>query len=103
MNAALKSYREDSDPVISFLNEAFEENLLVKGEDAAATMTELYRVFFEWSKQNGVLRPLGKSRFGQRLEDLGYKTHRGSGGVRYRKGLKVGPNVWLGAAQGAKF
>lgn len=103
MNEALKSYREDSDPVISFLNEAVAEGLLIADKGASATMTELYRVFFEWSRQNGTQRPLGKSRFGQRLEDLGYKSSRGAGGVRYRKGLKLNPANWIGSAQGARY
>lgn len=95
MSQAVKDYREDSDPVLGFLNEALADGQLIAEETAEISMTDFYRMFSDWSRDNGVLRPMGKNKVGVRLENLGYVAHKGTGGVRVRLGLKRNPVAWL--------
>lgn len=92
MQDAVKEYREESDPVLSWLNEAVADTTVILAEDATATTTELYRLFANESKDNGIRFPVGKNKFSASLEKLGYPATRGAGGVRMRKGLKVNAN-----------
>lgn len=89
MIAAVKDYREDSDPVLSFLTEAENEGMIIIGEEQRVLSTEIYKIFVEWSRSNGVTHVLGRNKFGQRMEDLGYVSYRGDGGTRRRKGIGI--------------
>lgn len=99
ITAAVTAYRSESDPVYTFLAEAREENLLLFGEDLDIKATNLYNIYVEWSKANNLM-PLGQTRFGRRLTNLGYAAVQVSGGLRMRKGIGPNPhrsltgNVW---------
>lgn len=89
MRGEVTAYREDSDPVLAFVNEAIDEGILIPDVDGRATSTELYRLFATHSRDNGIQRPLGKNKFGSSMDKLGYEAVKGTGGVRYRTGLRV--------------
>lgn len=95
MRESVRSYKEDSDPVLGFINEALDEGTLLADPEARMTVTDLYSRFVSHSRDNGVTRVLGKQKFGQSLDALGYISIRGSGGVRYRIGLKSNSPDWL--------
>lgn len=89
MRGEVTAYREDSDPVLAFVNEAIDEGILIPDPEGRATSTELYRLFATHSRDNGIQRPLGKNKFGSSMDKLGYEAVKGTGGVRYRTGLRV--------------
>lgn len=95
MTKAVREYREDSDPVLGFVNEAIAEGSLIARDGAEISMTDFYRMFSEWSRDNGIQRPMGKNKVGVRLEALGYVARKGSKGIRVRVGLEANPNRWL--------
>ena len=95
MSTELQEYRDSLDPVNQWLAEGTEDGTLLVAEDKQMTATAAYTMFHEWSTANGNRFPMGKKKFGERMEVLGFPTHRGTGGVRYRKGLtKNVHNSW---------
>lgn len=83
----VEAYRDSLDPVLEFLTDAEADGTIVIGESQSIPVSALYGVFVEWSHSNGNRFPLGKKRFGERMDELGFKTHRGSGGSRSRLGI----------------
>lgn len=103
MRESVKAYKEDSDPVLGFINEALAEGTLVADPEAKMTTTDLYARFVAHSKDNGVMHMLGKNKFSMSLEALGYTAMRGTGGVRYRIGLRANTASWLAEGQRSAF
>lgn len=88
MSAELQEYRDSLDPVNQWIAEASEDGTIVVESQATISVTAAYTMFHEWSTGNGNRYPMGKKRFGERMEELGFTAHKGSGGVRYRSGLR---------------
>lgn len=89
LRAAVKEYREETDPVIGFINESVQDGVLITGDDQEMTISASYAAYALWCRNNNTYA-MGKTRFGNRLTDLGYGTRKGTGGVRMRVG--IGPN-----------
>lgn len=100
LREAVKEYREETDPVIQFLAEAVEDGILVAEPEAEMTISASYATYVTWSRTNNTF-PIGKTRFGQRLTDLGYGTRKGAGGVRMRVGLRLNPHQFIDEVTGA--
>ncbi len=98
VTAATSAYREEVDPVRVFVVEAESEGRIVLDPAAQIKSSELYRVYSAWCVDNS-LRPMGEAKFGRRMTAAGYESHRGTGGVRYRVGLKVNPAFGVASAQ----
>lgn len=99
MREAVKEYREESDPVLQFVTEAAEEGIIECAPEFEMTMTSAYATYATWAKNNN-MRPIGKNKFGTRLEELGYKAVRGSSGIRMRSGMRLNPHQWIGEVTG---
>lgn len=97
MSAAVREYREESDPVLQFVTEAAEEGIIECAPEAEMTMTSAYATYATWSKNNN-LRPIGKNKFGTRLEELGFKAVRAPSGIRMRSGMRLNPHQFIGEA-----
>lgn len=95
---SINEYRAEVDPVTQFMAESISDGVVVEDPEGSVLMTELYRVYHSWAIDNG-MRALGKNRFGNRLQTMGYPPHRGTGGVRVRKGLRVNQTGWLAQNQ----
>ena len=61
----------------------------VTGPGCTEASGELYGVYVNWCKDNGV-QALAKRTLGLRLEERGYRQHKGTGGVRRWQGVKLG-------------
>lgn len=75
----LTGYRDDTDTVRQFLNEATEDGNIAVGEGLDCGSRELYNAYNAWCLDNH-LRPLGSTNFGQRMESNGWvrgKTNKG--------------------------
>lgn len=84
IEAASNQYRDESDLLGQFIADE-----CVQGPGFTEASGELYRIYSEWCKDNGV-QPLAKRTLGLRMEERGYQQHRGTGGVRRWQGLKLG-------------
>lgn len=87
-------YREDSDPVLTWLTESREEGTLVFGEDQRIKATVAYSVFREWQKANNSKEFVTQTMFGRRLEALKYTSVK-SGGVKVRQGFAINPHQMI--------
>jgi len=81
---ASNQYREESDLLGQFIADE-----CVTGLGHTETAGELYRVYVDWCKDNGV-QSLAKRTLGLRMEERGFRQHKGTGGVRRWQGLKLG-------------
>jgi putative DNA primase/helicase len=99
LREAVKEYREETDPVIQFLNETVEEGVLIRSDEAEMTMSACYAAYVNWARSNNTFA-LGKNRFGNRMTALGFDTRRGTGGVRMRVGLGPNPHSFQNAIDG---
>jgi putative DNA primase/helicase len=87
--AAIADYRAEVDPVQTFLTEAVDEGRIILDPDSKIKPGDLRRAYLNWCENNGVRYPVGERKFSQRLEELGFESTRGNGGVRLRLGIKV--------------
>lgn len=99
MREAVKEYREETDPVLQFVTEATEDGTIQCEPEAEMTMTSAYTTYATWAKNNN-MRPIGKNKFGGRLEELGFKAVRAPSGIRMRAGMRLNPNQFMGEAMG---
>lgn len=81
-------HRRESDNVVQFLEEAFDEGQLVR-EDGANTLkvSSLFDRYEHWCKRNHIA-PLGMRRFNQRCTSHGFAKER-RGGFYYWLGLRL--------------
>jgi len=80
VSKAVNHYRTDSDEVALFVAEC-----LVKGRDnkGEVTSTSLYKTFKEWWQNNYSERCLSQIAFGRRMNQLGYKSEKIGGQMKY--------------------
>jgi putative DNA primase/helicase len=83
VEAATKEYRQDEDMLGAFLDEHCEQGLAEEVE--AARLRGAYEAF---CKELGE-RPLAASVLGKRLARRGFRVHRGTGGTRLYRGMKL--------------
>ena len=83
VKAATTEYREESDTIVSFIEECCET-----GSKCEVTKADLYEGYVEWCKKCGE-RAVSKREFGIRLVEKGYSDDRTKKG-RYWKGLELG-------------
>lgn len=79
-----KTHRQQSDPVRLFVDDRCTVTAGSKEE-----VGRLYSSYVSWCRESGE-SPISKTKFGQRLEKLGYGQHR-TGAARYRLGLELTP------------
>lgn len=70
MRYELKKWISGNDQVGRFV-----EEILVKDKSAYTSVEEMYNAYTDFAEENGE-KSLGKYKFGQRLEDMGYKKSR---------------------------
>jgi putative DNA primase/helicase len=81
--SAMQEYRDAEDLIRSFI-----EDRCVINKDARVKTSDLYSAYRDWSKINGE-DSLRQVAFGDRLTKLGFTSHRGAQGVRYRLGIEL--------------
>jgi phage/plasmid-associated DNA primase len=79
----MQEYRDAEDLIRSFI-----EDRCVINKDARVKTSDLYSAYRDWSKINGE-DSLRQVAFGDRLTKLGFTSHRGAQGVRYRLGIEL--------------
>src|SRR5262245_4269766 len=82
VKAATAAYRHESDPLADFLEEA-----CVVEEGLQCPAGSLFEAYQRWVQVNGIRFPLTAKRLGQLLTERSFKAHRGTGGVRFWRGL----------------
>lgn len=82
IGAWLKAYREDVDTSRQFLLQGVEEDRIVVQEGAAATVTQVYRSYLDWCRDNGIT-PLGLRNFNTRLESAGFERKKRDRGIMW--------------------
>lgn len=80
---AIQEYRDAEDLIRSFI----EDRCVIK-KDTRVKTGDLYSAYRDWSKTNGE-DSLRQVAFGERLTTLGFTSHRGAQGVRYRLGIEL--------------
>ena len=83
-------WRTESDQAAQFLEECC--TLTPEGRESSKAVYERYGY---WANENGIVRRLGHKAFTNRLERLGVKPVKGTGGIRFLAGislLKLDPN-----------
>lgn len=97
--AAIADYRAEVDPVQTFLTEGVDEGRITLDPESKIKPGDLRKAYLDWCVNNGVRHPVGERKFSQRLEELGFESTRGNGGVRLRVGIRVndafGSGNWL--------
>jgi putative DNA primase/helicase len=84
VNASL-AYRTDADSVTRLIADAAEEGYIDVQEDATASLADLYKLFANIARNEGVPFDLGKSAFKERLTELGYEYRRATSGTHKGK------------------
>jgi putative DNA primase/helicase len=79
---ATKQYQSDEDVVLNFIRDMCEI-----GNDYEVSSKDVYSSFSAWQKIEGQ-RPMTQTKFGSRLDDLGYKPERKRTG-KFRLGLRL--------------
>lgn len=97
--ATVKEYREDSDPVQTWVNEASDEGTIILDPDVEVRSTTIHAVFSTWLKDNSLPR-ITQNAFSRRLEVLGFKAKKNSAGIMVRTGIALNPHAWAAEAQG---
>lgn len=95
----VREYREDSDPVQTWLTEASNDGTIILEPDAEVRSSQIHAVFANWLRINNMAK-VTQNAFSRRLEALGYVAKKNGSGLMVRKGLKINPTEWLGEAQG---
>lgn len=83
---ATAEYHEQMDVMGDFVRD-----LCVEEQGARVSSRELYAAYQEWTKATGE-RNLRRIEFGQRLEERGYMTGRGTKGIRLWRGIRLKTN-----------
>ena len=83
MRYELKKWISGNDQVGRFVDE-----VLVKDKNSYTSVEEMYNAYTDFAEENGE-KSLGKYKFGQRLEDMGYKKIK-------RKANRVSRWCWTG-------
>lgn len=91
----VKEYRQEMDPIHGFLSNTVSDGTLVEDVEASIASNTLFNVYVTWSRNNN-MAPMGINKFSRRMEDLGFKSAKGTNGVRMRTGLKLNESMWLG-------
>jgi putative DNA primase/helicase len=81
---ATASYRGSMDPLGPFLAEC-----CVLEEVGACPAGELRQAYESWAKEQGLRYPLAGRQFADRLRAKGCKAHRGTGGAREWRGIRL--------------
>lgn len=92
-------YREDSDPVKTWLTEATEEGTINQDAESEIRSTQAFQVFATWLKANSMAR-VTQNAFSRRLTDLGFATKKNGSGIMVRKGIGLNPGAFQAEAQG---
>jgi putative DNA primase/helicase len=82
---ATEEYVREQDPLLDFLETRCIQALNVQGKGA-----ELYQAYKTWVEDSGIRTPLTSQRFGQTLEEHGFKKRHTKGGNMY-SGVGVDP------------
>ena len=82
------SYRADADPV-----KQYADTFLVLDAKLGVEVPGLYAHFHQWWLDNVGEKPLGKRRFGTRLDELGWPKSVTVGTIRTRQGMKIVPST----------
>lgn len=83
-----KSYIENNDPVMEFLNEA---PVIVKDKEGTVGVSLLKKVFAVYTKENNINKNMTWKTFQKMLENNGFEKARVSAGMVY-KGIKIARN-----------
>jgi putative DNA primase/helicase len=95
---AVESYREEVDPIRTFLTEAVEEGRILLDPEVEMRALDLYTTYSAWCVANSI-RPMGAVKFGRRMTAAGIPARKGGGGVQYRTGVKINPSFGFASAQ----
>ena len=87
---AKAAWKYEEDQVAQFVDEVCEVD-----PGGECVVSELYREFQGWTRDAGIRRVVSKIQFSKRLGVLGFEPHKGTGGVRIRRGLRLKPGVCL--------
>lgn len=98
LTASVTAYRNDSDPVAKFIEQAITEEYLVADDELSIESKQLYSHFMAWCADEGIRYPLSAARFGRRMGTLGYSPAR-SAVARMWKGLGAGKNTFIVSGQ----
>lgn len=80
---AVEAFRENSDPVATFIREDSWEK-----SDKKMELSGLYNLFSEWLQRNGHCK-MSSKKFGERLRNLGFKVDKSTGNKTYVWAVKV--------------
>jgi putative DNA primase/helicase len=80
------THREQSDSVVRFLEDQFQEEVLVPNEDGSIRTQELYLLYEDWCRAQGEKR-LGSRRFMNRMTSSGRATYARTATSRVWRGL----------------
>lgn len=82
--AARASWRLGVDQVAQFVDERCKT-----GEGMVIDFKTLYQHYQNWATEAGITKKFARKKFGQRLDAMGFKGDRGSGGTYLRKGIEI--------------
>lgn len=82
---AKEEWRKEADQVVQFVEEH-----CVMGEGFEVASGALYADYRVWTDDVGITRKLNQKNFSNRLVRLGCKLHKGTGGKRMIKGIRLG-------------
>ena len=88
MTEANREYRDDSDTFGMFLAECTQDNCA-----AEVPASQLYQLYGNWCKSNGMSFPLTKPVFGKKMKQRRYIDRKGTGGQRRWRGLELLPDA----------
>jgi len=81
---AKQDWRFEADQVAQFLSDLCEVE-----PSASSTSYELYQKYHFWAETSGIVRKLAHKNFTKRIERLGGKPRKGTGGVRMIDGIRI--------------
>jgi putative DNA primase/helicase len=80
-----KEWRLEADQVAQFVGEK-----CVLRSEFETSSSELYETYKSWADDAGITRKLNRKNFANRLVRLGCVLHKGRGGERIIKGIRIG-------------
>lgn len=89
--AATEDYREEMDVFQNFLNDC-----MVQKPSAVIKFKDLYTVYKEWARENGIKNPMNTNTIGRRLKEKGIKEHNDKT-AKGREGIELseeGKRLW---------
>jgi putative DNA primase/helicase len=95
--AATEDYREEMDVFQNFLNDC---TVLTPG--SVIRFKDLYKVYQEWAKENGIKNPMNSNTIGRRLKERGFKEHN-TKEAKGREGIELsdeGKRLWQKGYEG---